>query len=72
MSVTFKFILGFEFAALLSRINFGLLILAVTILVIMASTVTYYAIEEPAMKQVKRLTHYIKSTLQINLKETTV
>lgn len=67
---TFKFILGFEYAASVSRIGFGLLILAMTVLVIMVSTVTYYVIEEPAMKQVKRLTFYFKSIFQRDLKET--
>jgi peptidoglycan/LPS O-acetylase OafA/YrhL len=66
--LTFRFILGYEFASSLSRINFGLLILGITILIVVISSITYYFIEEPAMKQVKELTNYIKRTFKIKKK----
>ena len=67
--VTFTFVLGFEFSASLSRINFGLLVLGITGLLVIVSSVTYYLIEEPAMKQVNRMTAYIKNTFQKKVNE---
>lgn len=66
--VTFKYILGFELASSLTRFNFGLLILGITVLVVLVSSITYYFIEEPAMKQVKPLSNYIKGLFQSNRK----
>ncbi len=62
--VSFKFVLGFEFASSLSRIGFGLFVLGITIFVVLISSMTYYFIEEPAMKQVKHLTTLSKNKLQ--------
>ena len=67
--VTFTFVLGFEFSASLSRINFGLLVLGITGLLVIVSSITYYLIEEPAMKQVNRMTTYIKNTFQKKVNE---
>jgi peptidoglycan/LPS O-acetylase OafA/YrhL len=66
---TFRFILGFEFAASLSRFSFGLLIFGITVLLVLVSSVTYYLIEEPAMKQVKKWTNLVKNVLERNVKK---
>jgi peptidoglycan/LPS O-acetylase OafA/YrhL len=57
---TFRFVLGFEFAASLSRFSFGLVMFGITVLLLLVSSVTYYLIEEPAMKQVNNLTNLVK------------
>lgn len=62
---TFKYIVGFEQAKTLSTISYWSLVSAITVLILIAATLTYRTIEAPAMRQVSAVRSRLKTLFGI-------
>lgn len=60
-----KYIVGFEQAKTLSPISYWAVVCAITVLLLIATTVTYHMIEAPAMRQVSAVRSRLKAAFGI-------
>lgn len=63
MFTVFTYIFGFEQVRTMSSIQYWLLVSLITVLLIVAATLTYRLIEAPAMRRVSKVSLKIKNTL---------
>jgi peptidoglycan/LPS O-acetylase OafA/YrhL len=62
MFTVFNYIFGFEHVSTMSAVHYWLLISFITVLLIVAATLTYRLIEAPAMRRVSKVSLKIKNT----------